>query len=305
MLNFKRKGQSAVWLVSPIKFLACCLLLSVGSLVYANQDDRPLDDRRVGERASNPYLILPHKPNYMMPFTWNFHPNNEPQPESQTPLKNAEIKFQISLKAQLGRAYFDDKLRLYGAYTNRSWWQAYNEDTSRPFRETNHEPELFATWSSGEALGFDSLTWVLGISHQSNGGSVAVSRSWNRVIAAAVLEKWNWVVIAKPWWRLPEDAKESPDDPKGDDNPDIHRFLGNGELAAIYRHSSDTTLSVMVRNNLRSDRNRHTTQLGLSFPVSGRFRGYMEYFDGYGESLIDYDHRVQRLGIGILLTDWL
>jgi phospholipase A1 len=280
--------------------------LFFSALSYGAEGARPLDDRRIGEQASNPYLILPHKPNYLMPFSWGFNPNNAAQPQSQTPLKHPEIKFQISLKARLGRTYFDDKLKFYAAYTNRSWWQAYNERTSRPFRETNHEPEIFATWSSGEALGFDSLTWGLGLNHQSNGGSVAESRSWNRLIASATLEKWNWVIIARPWWRLPEDEKESPDDPKGDDNPDIHRFLGYGELTAIYRlHSSDTTISVMVRNNLSGSNNRHTTQLGLSFPVGGRFRGYMEYFDGYGESLIDYNHDGQRLGMGILLTDWL
>lgn len=285
--------------------LVLTLALGMSLSGYAGSKDRPLDERREGEEQANPYLLLPHRPNYLMPLTWNFNPNNAAQPKSQTPLQHSEIKFQISLKAQLGPTHFNDKLRLYAAYTNRSWWQAYNEDTSRPFRETNHEPEVFATWASGEALGFDSLTWMLGFNHQSNGGSVAVSRSWNRIIAAATLEKWNWVLVAKPWWRLPEDAKESPDDPKGDDNPDIHRFVGYGELSAMYRHSSDSTISIMVRNNLRSDHNRQTTRLGISFPVSGRYRGYFEYFDGYGESLIDYDHHVQRIGLGILLTDWL
>lgn len=300
MLNCKRAGDSRLRFLLALAVLCCASMASI-----ANDGERPLDDRREAEQEANPYLILPHKPNYLMPFTWNFNPNNDAQPASQTPLKHPEITFQISLKAQLGSAKFDDRLRFYAAYTNRSWWQAYNEDTSRPFRETNHEPEIFATWSAGEALGFDSLTWLLGFNHQSNGGSVAVSRSWNRVIAAAVLEKWNWVLVAKPWWRLPEDPKDMPDDPKGDDNPDIHRFLGYGELSAMYRHSSDATISLMVRNNLRSNNNRHTSQLGVSFPVSGRFRGYMEYFDGYGESLIDYDHHVKRIGFGMLLTDWL
>jgi phospholipase A1 len=132
----------------------------------------------------------------------------------------------------------------------------------------------------GKALGFDSLNWALGLNHQSNGGSVAESRSWNRLIASATLEKWNWVIIASLWWRLPEDEKESPDDPKGD----VHRFLGYGELTTIQRlPSSDTTISVMVRNNLSGSNNRHTTQLELSFRMVGRLRGYMEYFCEYGE----------------------
>jgi phospholipase A1 len=41
-----------------------------------------------------------------------------------------------------------------------------------------------------------------------------------------------------------------------------------------------------------------------SFPVAGNLRGYLEIFNGYGESLIDYNHRATYLGLGVSLLDW-
>jgi phospholipase A1 len=41
-----------------------------------------------------------------------------------------------------------------------------------------------------------------------------------------------------------------------------------------------------------------------SFPVAGKLRGYLEVFHGYGESLIDYNHRATYVGVGVSLLDW-
>ena len=138
---------------------------------------------------------------------------------------------------------------------------------------------------------------MVGVSHQSNGRAGALSRSWNRLYAAFVFERGDLALGLKPWWRIPEDAAT-------DDNPDIEDYLGHFELLGVYKHH-DHTFTALGRHNLDRDTPRGALQLDWSFPLHGRLRGYLQLFNGYGESLIDYDHNVTSLGLGIQLTDWL
>ncbi|MRI32277.1 phospholipase [Endozoicomonas sp. OPT23] len=277
-----------------------------GEEVELTAFDRRLQGERKG--AGNRFLIMPHKPNYLLPVSWNEDMNRAPYGEGGKYLDNIEIKFQLSLKAPLVRGVWNGHGDLYVAYTNTSWWQAYN-DFSAPFRETNHEPEVFASFLMNEPLpfGFRLRAVDVGLSHQSNGRSGSLSRSWNRIYAEFITERDNFYLGLKTWYRIPE-----PDDEKGeneftskkDDNPDIHNYMGYGELYMGYRLNRQL-VAVMMRNNLKSGDNRGAIQVDWSFPLTRRFRGYVQYFNGYGESLIDYNASVNRLSVGVMLTDWL
>ncbi len=256
----------------------------------------------------NRFAILPHKPNYILPFTFNNNPdkNSFDLDGDEREVDNVEIKFQISFKTPFWEKPFGDNSALFFAYTGQSYWQAYNSDVSSPFRETNHQPEIFAAWATDWRLsGWQIPAFSFGFEHQSNGRSGLNSRSWNRVYTEWILEKDRWVVAFKPWWRIPENEKSSPTDPEGDDNPDIDDFLGYFELQTRYQWK-DNNFGIMMRNNLRQD-NKGAIQFDWTFPLDakGKLRGYLQYFNGYGESLIDYNRRINRLGVGFVLTDWL
>jgi phospholipase A1 len=62
------------------------------------------------------------------------------------------------------------------------------------------------------------------------------------------------------------------------------------------------TLSLILRNNMRSD-NKGAIELGCSFPINSRVKAYVKYFNGYEESLIEYNNAVES--IGVLICDWL
>jgi len=268
-----------------------------------------VEKRLALERYShdNPFVLTPHRPNYLLPFSYTTKPNKELfNNYGDGHLQRTEVEFQLSLKVLVAEGLLGDNGHLSFAYTNHSFWQAYNSKVSAPFRETNHEPELIFTLENRwQIFGLRNSANQFILNHQSNGRGNELSRSWNRVIFNSIWEKDNLVVSLSPWYRLPEDKKRDPDDLDGDDNPDIEHYLGHFELRGIYQVDHDQTLSMMTRNNLRGD-NKSAFEVAYSFPIGGtKLKGYIKYFNGYGASLIDYDHRTQNFGVGFLISDWM
>ncbi|MCP4009968.1 MAG: phospholipase A [Proteobacteria bacterium] len=262
--------------------------------------------KRFREEAANEeeaFVITPFMPNYVLLGAHNFSdPNATPyQIAADDPdieLDDVEVKFQLSLKVPLARGLIANNGDLYAAYTNRSFWQAYNTGSSSPFRETNHQPEAWMRFYSGwNVAGMHNVLNDVGIVHQSNGRGGNLSRSWNRIYARFVFEKDNLAFAFQPWYRIKEDEEK-------DNNPDIEDYLGNFEFVTAYKKDKHE-FSLMFRNNLKSEDNRGALQLDWSFPIHYRLNGYVQWFNGYGESLIDYDQNVNSIGIGVKLTDWL
>lgn len=79
--------------------------------------------------------------------------------------------------------------------------------------------------------------------------------------------------------------------------------MGNFEFITIYRSNSQE-VSTLLRSNLRSD-NEEYFQLEWTFPQWRGIRGFAQYGNGYGKSLIDYGAHGERFEIGILLSDLL
>ncbi|HEY9041503.1 MAG TPA: phospholipase A [Rheinheimera sp.] len=286
-----------------MKLLFGLLLLTSLQLCAADALDKRLKAEQWDSYA--PFTLMPHHNNYLMPVTYVAGIASTIQRDGvSAPSDNLEAKFQLSLKTPIWTKIYKDNGYLFFAFTQQAYWQAYNSEISSPFRETNYEPELILLIPHYRNYE-DAASRIIGISlsHQSNGRSGELSRSWNRLKFSWVTSIGNVFINFEPWYRFKEQRKDTPEDPEGDDNPDITEYMGWFELSAAYKQEN-ATWRLMLRNNLRSD-NKGAVRLSYSRPFNQHIRLYVELFNGYGESLIDYDRSVTRLGIGFELNDIL
>lgn len=246
-----------------------------------------------------------YKPIYVLPLFATTHQNNLPYSPNpvdavHAPLgmQSVEGKFQLSIKTKLWQGVFGDAGDLWVGYTQDSYWQVYNAKISRPFRETDYEPEAMLVFNTDYHLfGWNGRLLGIGIDHQSNGQSDPQSRSWNRVMGQVGFERANWTIVFRPWWRIPETDKD-------DNNPDISNYMGRADMQIIHEWNGQE-FSLLLRDSLRGGSRQHGAgRFTWSFPLAGNLRGYMEFFKGYGENILDYNHNATYLGVGISLLDW-
>jgi phospholipase A1 len=277
------------------------------------RDERRARGGSLGERweldpgtKQGRFLLRPYKPMYVLPVRWSNDPNQQPASDAvgnsvsaPQDLRSVEAAFQISLKSKIWETVGGSNLDVWLGYTQKSHWQVYAPQLSRPFRETNYEPEVFGIWGIDEPLflGWRARFLGLGFNHQSNGRSEPLSRSWNRVIAQAGFENGDWSVLVRPWWRISERAEV-------DDNPGIENWIGRGELV-VTRRAGAHQVSLQMRHSLKGgDASRGSVMLDWAFPLSSYLKGHVQVFSGYGESLIDYNYRQTTVGLGFSLAEW-
>ena len=257
------------------------------------------------ESKKGVFLLRPYKPVYIAPFAWANKRNTMPStPNPNTTvtqpqdLDNVEVEFQLSMKFKIIEGMFGKNFDLWGAYTQSSRWQSYNDRDSRPFRETDYEPELLlVTATNYDVLGWRGRLLGIGLNHQSNGRSEPFSRSWNRVILLAGFERKDWAITMRAWRCI--------DGPYGrSDNPDLSDYVGRFDVTVVHV-LGDHQFSIMARHSLKTGGRSHgAAQLEWAFPVRAPLRGRLRLFHGYGESLIDYNFKTTWVSLGISLVEW-
>jgi phospholipase A1/A2 len=239
------------------------------------------------------------------------------QPTSENPRNNAttstdyrttEARLQLSVRTKVAQgvfAYGDRGMdSLWFAYSQLSYWQVFTPALSRPFRNTDHEPEVLyvAPVQRAQPGAWRLRLAGLGLVHQSNGQSLPLSRSWNRVYLMGGAEHDAVQVQARLWNRI--------DEGNNDDNPRISDYVGRGELVVRWNADRENLFAFTGRHGLRSDSKgsvrlewfRTLADPGIGMPSGLRL--HTQLFSGYGETLIDYNRNRTVFSIGLSLVEW-
>lgn len=192
---------------------------------------------------------------------------------------------------------------LYFGYTQTALWDL--EADSAPFRDSSYRPSVFyrndALWTSpsrGLRLGL-----AAGLEHESNGRDGVSSRSINTAFVRPLLrlgDPAGWQLTLGPRFHAYLDR---------DGNPDIARYRGHADLFASIGRPDRWQFAATVRRGTGNDAG--STQLEATYPLRavslGNLDGYVffQYFNGYGESLLDYNRRMPaQFRAGFAITRW-
>lgn len=254
------------------------LLTAAGVARAGGEDGQGRDDDRLTLRAYKPIYFL----------------DTEHRVTPQDRLER-ELKFQFSAKKALWGEW------AWFGFTQKAFWQVYDDNAedgnaydSAEFRELNYNPEIFfAVHQWGVRFQFSPH-----LDHESNGAGSDTSRSFWRNYVQGTID-WGPSKVSLKWREYR----------KLDENPDVGDFLGKWE--GTFEWARDSVRFLLVGWKGHKD-NKGTVQADLSVEVKavpfwffpeiepGVFF-HLQYFSGYGESLIDFDKRVNRVGIGFML----
>ena len=190
---------------------------------------------------------------------------------------------------------------LHLAYTQRSLWDI--QAKSSPFFDTSYMPELIGEWQAARFLNPGPVQWLgqqLSLQHESNGRDGPTSRSVNIVyyrpgVIIGDVNGWNLILSPKFYVYVGDLSN----------NPDISKYRGYGEFRAAFGKNERFGLSFTGR--LGEHFNKGSMQFDLTLPLRSRlidFASYfmVQYFDGYGESLLEYNRHSSTVRAGFSLV---
>lgn len=204
---------------------------------------------------------------------------------------NSDAKFQVSIRNRLTNSTLPFKTYLFLTYTQKAFWDVFKE--SFPFRDLNYNPTIGigrALVRHNRFLGSISFQFE----HESNGKDGEDSRSWNKIsFGTNFTLNDRWTMQSKVWIPIVD----------GDNNRNIVDYAGWGFLAMDYsspKRKYNVGCVITKRGGVNLNANIILNASVRLFSDDNQFL-FFEYYNGYGESLLDYKQYRQRFRLGIVI----
>ncbi len=206
--------------------------------------------------------------------------------------ENTNVKFQISVAQKLTKSTLPWGTYLYLYYTQKVFWNVL--ENSMPMTDLNFNPGLGIAkplFSKGRYIG--KLTFQ--IEHESNGRDSIWSRSWNKVsLGANIIIDNNLMVHGKVWIPIVD----------GVNNKDILKYSGIYQVGtSILSNNRRWSGSVVLVKRKTWNIFDYNTVLELAFRLSRTQNQFLflQYYNGYGEGLLEYNKFHSQLRVGIVI----
>ncbi len=204
---------------------------------------------------------------------------------------NSDVKFQISIAQRLTKSTLPWNTYLFLTYSQKCFWNVFEE--SMPMRDLNFNPGI----GLGKLLIVkDRLIgkMMLLVEHESNGRDGEDSRSWNKIsLSASIFVDPQFMVHGKVWIPIID----------GQNNKDILKYSGihqTGIQVTSKNKRFGMAITLVKRQGFNLNFN---TIIELNYKLFKKDNQYLflQYYNGYGENLLDYNKFHSRLRAGIVI----
>lgn len=259
--------------------LMCLAMLNTNAQIVSTPADKFNADSIRQDFDNQPYFGL-YKDNY---FIFG------PAIGQKMTKENTNVKFQISIAQRLTRSVLPWNTYLYLFYTQKVFWNVL--ENSMPMTDLNFNPGIGLAkplFVHNKYIG--KLTFV--IEHESNGKDGDASRSWNKIsFGANIMIDPNVMVYGKFWIPIVD----------GMNNKDILDYSGIYQTG-VQLMSNDRRFNgsvTLVKRRGWSLRYNTIVELGMRLWKNANEYLFIQYYNGYGEGLLDYNVYHSQLRIGI------
>lgn len=261
-------------------FLAA-VSMAAGAQIVTDSLERVDTDsvRRAFDRG--PYFGL-YKDNYFIFGTSVNH----------TPTKtNTDIKFQISIQQRLTRSTLPFGTDLYLFYSQKCWWNVL--ENSMPMVDLNFNPGIGLAkplFVKNRYVGKVTLM----AEHESNGRDGLASRSWNKIsLAASIMIDPQVTVHGKVWIPIVD----------GQNNRDILDYSGIYQVGTEFTSRNRRFTASVVLVKRRGWKLNYNTIIELGYRIFRRDNQFLflQFYNGYGECMLDYNQFRSRVRVGIVI----